>query len=162
MPDERAKDDLETYLQDHYAAAVGALELIEHLEKAHAGDALGEFFSQLHAEVKSDHEQLHNLISVLGLEESNLRNAGAWTAEKLGRVKLGFSGEDASLRLLQSIETLVVGLTGKKLLWRALAAAKDSSSILQRTDFAQLEQRAEEQIARVEAQRIEAARATFS
>jgi hypothetical protein len=162
MSDEGSKDELEIYFKDHYAGAVGALELLEHLIKAHAGTPLAAFFAELHADVKADHEQLHNLMTALGFEESSVRNAAAWMAEKVGRAKLGFSGgESSDLRLLQSLETLFLGITGKQLLWRALRAAKESSPILQQTDFEQLEKRAAEQSERVEARRLETAHVVF-
>jgi hypothetical protein len=162
MSEGRGKEDLGVYLKDHYAGAVGALELLEHLIKEHSEDTLGPFFTALRADIKADHEQLHNLMCALEIEESSLRNAGAWMAEKFSRAKIGFSaGEDDALRLLQSLETLLLGVTGKKSLWRALIAAKDSSSVLQWTDFDQLEARAVEQSERIEARRLAAARAAF-
>ncbi len=112
--------------------------------------------------IQADHEQLHNLMTTLRFEASSVRNAGAWVAEKAGRVKLGFSsGEDAHLRLLQSLESLFLGITGKQILWRALRATRDASPILEQTDFDHLERRALEQLNRVETQLIEAARAAF-
>jgi hypothetical protein len=162
MSDE-AKKQLEIYLQDHYAGAISALELIEHSIKEHEGEPLAAFFGELLSDVKADHEQLHNLMTALGFEESGTRNAGAWIAEKLGRAKIGFSGGDASeLRLLQTLETLCLGVAGKRLLWRALQAARDASPVLERTDFDQLAKRATEQLERIEAQRLDAAKAAFS
>jgi hypothetical protein len=151
--------DLGTYLQDHYAGGIGALELIDHLAKAHADDELGNFFRGLHADIDADHTQLHNLMTALHFEESSVRNAGAWMAEKFGRVKLGFTGGDEeSLRLLQALDTIHIGITGKRLLWRALQAARDSSTVLRQTDFARLEQRAIEQAERVDNKRLAVAR----
>ena len=125
MTDAVNKDQLEVYLKDHYAGAVGALELIEHSIKTHEGTPLAAFFEKLHGDVKADHEQLHNLMTTLGFEDSGVRNAGAWMAEKLGRAKLGFSGgESSELRLLQTLESLFLGITGKQLLWRALQAMR--------------------------------------
>ncbi len=162
MSDAKNREELEVYLKDHYAGALGALELLEHCIKAHAGKPLEPFFTDLHTEVKADHEQLRNLMTALGFEESSVRNAGAWIAEKLGRAKLGFSGhETRGLPLLQALESLLVGIAGKQALWRALAAARAASPILERTDFAQLEKRAMEQAERVEARRLETARAIF-
>jgi hypothetical protein len=116
----------------------------------------------LHGEVKSDHEQLHNLMTTLGIEDSGARNAGAWITEKFSRAKLGFSGGEISgLRLLQTLEGLVLGITGKQLLWRALQAVRRSSPALQQTDFERLEKRAIEQSSRVEIKRLETARAVF-
>lgn len=162
MPDEKSHEDLAIYLKDHYAGAVGALELLEHLSKQHADNRLGAFFTLLHADVEADHIQLHNLMEALAIEESSVRNAGAWMAEKFGRAKLGFTvGEDAKLRLLQSLESLYLGITGKRLLWRALRAASQSSPVLRKTDFDQLEERAIEQADRVEAERLKAAQAAL-
>jgi len=162
MNHEQREKDLEIYLRDHYAGAVSALELLAHLIKAMEQDSLGAFFQDLRAEIQADHEQLHNLMEALGFEESSLRNAGAWIGEKLARVKLGTtSGEDARLRLLQALESLLLGITGKKLLWRALAAVKESSPILLRTDLARMEARAIDQAERVEERRLEVAQAAF-
>ncbi|HEX3818132.1 MAG TPA: hypothetical protein VHW03_07580 [Chthoniobacterales bacterium] len=155
-------EDLEIYLKDHYAGAIGALELLEHLGEAHRGHPLGDFFHQLHIDVQADHEQLHHLMTALDMEKSAVRDAGAWVAEKFSRAKLGFiTNEDPTLRLLQALETLYIGITGKKLLWRALRAARESSPILEQTDFDLLEKRAVEQAERIDAQRLETARQVF-
>jgi hypothetical protein len=162
MSDAANKDQIETYLQDHYAGGIGALELIEHSIKSHAGTPLAAFFAELHGDIKADHEQLHNLMTTLGVTGSDARNAGAWIAEKFSRAKLGFSGgEPSGLRLLQTLEGLVLGITGKQLLWRALQAVRQSSPALQQTDFKRLEKRAIEQSGRVEIKRLETARAVF-
>jgi hypothetical protein len=158
MSDEDAKKQLEIYLQDHYAGGISALELIEHSMSAHEGTPLGAFFEELLGDVKADHEQLHNLLTTLGFEESGTRNAGAWMAEKFARAKIGFSGGGTTeLRLLQTLETLSLGITGKRLLWRALQAVRDSSPVLARTDFEYLAKRATEQLERIEAKRLDAA-----
>jgi hypothetical protein len=157
-----AAEDLEIYLCDHYAGGVGALELLERLAKEHADDSLGRFFRELRAEIGADHDQLLNLMKALGFEESSVRNAGAWIAEKFSQAKIGFTAaEDSRRRLLQSLETLLLGVTGKKLLWRALDAVKEGSPILARTNFEQLIARANEQAQRIENERLNVARATF-
>ena len=141
---------METYLKDHYAGGVGALELIEHSIETHKGTPLAAFFTELHGDIKSDHDQLQKLMTALGVANSDARNAGAWLAEKFSRAKLGFSGSSGSgLRLLQTLESLALGITGKRLLWRALHAIRLSSPVLQQTDFDYLEQRAIEQSNRV-------------
>lgn len=157
-----ASEDLGVYLKDHYAAAVGAVELLEHLSSAHDDKPLGTFFRDLLAEVKADHDRLHDIMKALGIEESPMRNAGAWVAEKFGRGKLGFGGgETSGIRLLQALETLAIGITGKLLLWRALQAAPETASRRAKTDFDHLALRAQKQVEEVEAKRLEAARETF-
>jgi hypothetical protein len=162
MADDEKRKKLEVYLQDHYAGGVAALELLEHLIKTHTGKPSERFFAKLHADVTSDHKQLRNIMTVLGFQESSVRDTGAWMAEKLAWAKFGFStGETVGLRLVESLEILLLGITGKQLLWRAMSAASQNSPVLQRTDFSYLERRATEQLERVEARRLAAARATF-
>jgi len=162
MSDAAHGDEIETYLKDHYAGGIGALELLEHSIETHAGTPLAAFFAELHSDIKADHDQLHKLMTALGVADSEARNAGAWLAEKFSRAKLGFSGGNGSgLRLLQTLESLALGITGKRLLWRALHTIRQSSSVLQRTDFEYLEQRAIEQSNRVEIRRLETARSVL-
>ncbi len=154
---------LGVYLKDHYAGGIGALELLEHLAKTHQNRTLEGFFSQLFAEVNSDHETLHQLMHALGVDDSSVRNAGAWVAEKIGRAKLGSSGTDENcLRDLQALETLFIGVTGKRLLWHALELLKRSHPSMQQFDFADLQNRAIGQLERIEAKRLELAQAIFA
>ena len=162
MSDAAHGDEIEVYLKDHYAGGIAALELLEHTIEAHAGTPLAAFFAELRGDIKADHDQLHNLMTALGVADSDARNAGAWLAEKFSRAKLGFSGGEVSgLRLLQTLESLALGITGKRLLWRALHAIRQSSPVLQNENFEHLEQRAVEQSDRVEIKRLEAARAVL-
>ena len=151
-------NEIEIYLKDHYAGGIGALELLEHSIETHAGTPLAAFFAELRGDIKADHDQLHKLMTALGIADSDMRNVGAWLAEKFSRAKLGFSGsDDSGLRLFQTLESLALGITGKRLLWRALHAIRQSSPVLQRADFDYLEQRAIQQSNRVETKRLEMA-----
>lgn len=148
--------DLDSYLNDHLAGSVSALELIEHWAHLHKGSPSGVFFSQIEIDVRADQSALRNLMHHLNVEESSLRQAGAWAAEKVGRVRLMIAGEEqGSLGLLLTLEGLIMGIAGKKLLWRSLAAANLAE--LNGYDFRELERRAEQQIDRIEAERIRAA-----
>jgi hypothetical protein len=105
---------------------------------------------------------LKKLIQRFNSKESAVRKAGAWIVEKFARVKLKTAGEKLSeMGLVQALEVLVLGITGKQLLWRALSAALADSPLLKGIDLAKLEERAIDQIERVEAKRLEAARAAF-
>jgi hypothetical protein len=68
--------------------------------------------------------------------------------------------EQGSLGLVLTLEGLIMGVTGKKLLWHALAAAKLSR--LNSYNFEQLQRRAEQQVERIEAERISAVRQVFA
>lgn len=159
MSDE--SEDLATYLRDHFAGGIGALELLDRLIKVQEKTDLEGFFEKLRADVHSDHEQLHHLMSALDVEESSIRDAAAWIAEKFSRPKLTFGAHTKNLVLLQALETLFMGVSGKCMLWRGLAGIQPESTVLQRFDFQQLEARATQQLERIEAKRMEVARETL-
>ena len=97
----------------------------------------------------------------LRIEESDVRKAGAWVAEKAGRARLMIAGDEpGSLGLVLTLEGLIMGVTGKKLIWRALAVA--SLPQLNGYDFEQLQCRAEQQIERIEAKRMRAVLEAFA
>jgi hypothetical protein len=152
--------ELDSYLNDHLAGSVGALELIGHWAKLYTGKPLGEFFTDLESEIKADQDTLRHLMRCLGVEESKVRQAGAWAAEKLGLARSVIAGDEpGGLGLVLVLEGLIIGITGKQLLWRALDAANLPK--VEEFDFEELQRRAGEQIARAEAQRIRAARQAF-
>ena len=153
---------LASYLNDHLAGSVAALELLEHLINAHENKPLAKFFKDLRDDIGTDQEVLRKLLRKFKAKESAVRKAGGWIAEKFSRVKIQGAGEKVGeLGLVQALEALVLGITGKQLLWRALSASLGSSPLLKGVDLGGLEERAIEQIERVEAKRIEAAREAF-
>ncbi len=153
--------ELESYLNDHLAGSVGALELVEHWAHVHDGKPLGAFFSDIGTDIRADQGTLRDLMHRLAIDESNLRKAGAWAAEKAGRARLTIAGyEPGSLGLVLTLEGLIMGVTGKKLVWRVLAARNLPQ--LSGYDFEELERRAEQQIERIEVERIRAAQQAFA
>ena len=153
--------ELESYLNDHLAGSVGALELLEHWAHLHDGKPLATFFSDIGTDIRADQGTLLDLMHRLAIDESNVRKAGAWAAEKAGRVRLTIAGyEPGSLGLVMTLEGLIMGVTGKKLMWRVLAARNLPQ--LSGYDFKKLERRAEQQIERIEVERIRAAQQAFA
>jgi hypothetical protein len=153
--------DLDSYLNDHLAGSISALELIAHWVEVHKGEPLGRFFVETEREIKADQDTLRDVMRTLGVEESKVRQAAAWAAEKVGRAGLMIAGdEQGSLGLVLTLEGLIMGVTGKKLMWRALAAAKLPR--LKSYNFEQLQGRAEQQVERIEAERISAVRQVFA
>lgn len=155
-------EDLSSYLNDHLAGSVGALELLDRLVDIYKGKPLERCFTDLRQEIEADQETLKALIARLGQEESTVRKAGAWVIEKLSRAKIqpGETGE-GEMGLFLALEGLALGITGKRALWRALAAASATVPQLRSLDYDALEKRAKEQHDRVEAKRLEIAREIF-
>ena len=154
--------ELSIYLNDHLAGSVMALELVEHLAKNYPDSSLEAFFAELHADISADQDVLRDLLNTFGTKESAVRKAGAWIAEKFGRAKLNLDEHKVTgVGLLEALEALVLGITGKGLLWRALSAASQTTPQLKGPDYADLEQRAVAQRNRVEEKRLAAARKAF-
>ena len=154
---------LHTYLNDHLAGSVAALELLDHLADLHQDPDRKRFFTGLYAEVEEDQKMLQQLLDKVGGKESTVRKAAAWLGEKIGQAKLRLDDiGNGQLRVLEALETLGLGIHGKLMLWRALAAVVDRVPQLQGVDFGRLEQRAIQQHQRVEVQRLQTARVALT
>jgi hypothetical protein len=153
--------ELDSYLNDHLAGSVSALELIGHWAHVHKSKPLGAFFANLEGEIKADQDKLCDIMRCLRVEESKVRQAGAWVAEKVGRARLKIAGDDPDgLGLVLTLEGLIMGIVGKKHLWCGLAGA--NLPRLSRYDFEELQHRAEKQVERIEAERMRAVLDTFA
>ncbi len=158
-----AKEHIATYLNDHLAGSVVALELLEQLEAAHAGTPLAEFFSRLGTDISADREELQSIMERLDIHESRPRKASAWLTEKFTEIKLRLDDPTGGdLRLFESLEVLSLGIEGKRSLWLALTAVAKDMPALRPVDYKRLIQRAEEQRSRVEAKRLDSARTALA
>jgi hypothetical protein len=145
-----------TYLNDHLAGSVIALQLIEHLAHAHAGTHLEREMTDLHAEISADRAELEGLIERLQFSQSPPRKLMAWLTEKLAELKLSMDDRAGGpLHLLEALEAISLGIEGKRSLWRALRYAQTPG--METGDLDRLEQRALEQRNRIEALRLIAA-----
>lgn len=156
-------EHLATYLNDHLAGAMVALELLQHLQKAHAGTPMEKFAGDLYAEIDEDRQVLISLMGKLDITESRTRQAAAWLTEKAARLKLRFDDPArGNFLLYQILETLSLGIEGKSSLWTALEAAAEDAPALRLENYDALRQRAVQQRDRVESHRITSARTTFA
>ena len=155
---------LATYLIDHLAGSVAALELLEELKATYADTALTNFFTQLQTDIAADREELKTLMDRLQIVESKPRKVIAWLAEKSIALKLRVDDNACGpLRLLESLEAVGLGIHGKLGMWRCLNAATQNFPTLQSlVDYERLARRAEDQRRRVEVVRLEAAKAAFA
>jgi hypothetical protein len=149
---------LSAYLNDHLAGSVGAIEMVERAIRENAGNLLARRLEEVLKEIRKDQAVLEDLIEKIGSTENRLKKAGAWLAEKAGRVRLGASDEPGELARMEMLEALVMGIHGKRSLWRALRVVADRHAVLRSLDLDLLERRAVEQHDRVDEWRLEAAR----
>lgn len=141
---------LPIYLNDHLAGATVGVELARRVQASNRGDdALAEPLARICREIEEDRAALEQTIDRLGLSRSRIKPAGAWVAEKLGRLKLNgrLRGYSPLSRLVE-LEGLTIGITGKMALWKTLGELEATEGL--GIDFAQLATRAAEQRATVE------------
>lgn len=152
---------LAIYLSDHLAGSTGGVELARRARSSNRGTKFGETLAEVCAEIEADRATLERVMEQLGVKRNRPKVAGAWAAEKLGRLKLNgrLTGYSPLSRLVE-LEMLHIGITGKIQLWQALDETQ--SAKLAQFDLPGLIARAESQRARVERLRLEAAHAAFA
>jgi hypothetical protein len=158
-----ANDALATYLNDHLAGSVVALELLEHLVSARAETPDAPLLASLRAEIDSDRADLERLMARLDIAESKPRQLTAWFTEKVAELKLHVDDPGhGALRRLETLETVSLGIEGKRELAHVLAAVARDMPALAGFDAAGMARRAEEQRATIEPLRLQAAIEAFA
>lgn len=152
-------DGLSTYLNDHYAASVGAVELARRSTEANHGTALGRALARLTTEIEEDRSVLAAIMDDLGIRTDPAKATGGWLAEKLGRLKLNGSLVSYSpVSRLEELEMLALGVEGKLRLWVTLERAE---CVPTGTDVRTLISQARSQLERLERYRLDAVEEAF-
>ena len=151
---------LAIYLNDHLAGATVGRELAKRAAGSNRGTAHAAFLERLADEVDADRETLLAIMGALGVRVDRVKVAGAWGAEKLGRLKLngrvlGYS----PLSRVVELEGLTLGVHGKLSLWRTLDEL--ASPGLAAFDLQALMRRAEAQLEELEEHRRQGAAKAF-
>ncbi len=153
---------LHIYLQDHLAGATFGLQLVQRCERNNEGSDLAEPLAKLTAEIAEDRRTLQAIMRDVGAEASRAKVAAGWALEKVRRLKPnGKLFEYTPLARLVELESLAIGISGKKAMWRALENIASHERRLAHHDFPALAERADDQLARVEVLRLDAARTAF-
>lgn len=145
-------DAMTSYLNDHQAGSMAGLELAKNLAKDQPGN---EFFTTLVEQIEGDQDTLERLMQKYGTTGSSLKQAGAVAMEKVGAA-LGSAAED--LGFLRKLETLSMGVAGKRCLWEALSEVSEGDEKLEGFNFERLIASATSQLEGLESQRQKAAR----
>jgi hypothetical protein len=118
--DDRA---LASYLEDHLVGSGAGLTVVRRLRRAHDGDEVGAVMDRLEAEIEEERRALRTVIAVLGGSASapglvgHILGLAAGLATAARRVVL----PEPVPSLLEDLESLAVGVWGKRLMWGALA-----------------------------------------
>ena len=146
---------LAIYLQDHHAAGVAGTRLARRIANARATtNDLSEVASEIHEDLAS----LETIMGTLGVDPDGTKDALARIGERLGRLKPnGRLRGRSPLSDVVELETLLVGITGKRALWLSLRA----SAAAPRDVLDRLIERAERQRTAVEEARLQAVGRVF-
>lgn len=147
MFSELSRELLPIYLNDHLAAATGGSDLAHRAAGSNEGTELGEFLSDLAAQIDADRAQLEDVLARLDVTRDPVKTGAVWLAEKLGRLKLnGRLLEYSPLSRVIELEGLIAGVNAKIALWRTLAAAAPDEPRIADVNFVHLIARGEEQL----------------
>jgi len=153
-----AYESIEVYLNDHLAGATAGVNLVDQAAERHRSDELGEFFAPLAAEIKADLGTLESLMESMNVDKSASKTALAEVGSKLAAPKFDAQGAgNEHLGDFVTLETLSIGVEGKRCMWKALKTVADAYPELGALDLDELESRAQDQRDRLEDKRNEVA-----
>ncbi len=147
-------DSLQSYLHDHLAGSHFATNLLGALQEQYKKEPLGEFAGTMLVEVAQDQKILEQIIQQVGTAHLDLTESVGWLAERASQFKLHRDKAGAGLGTFEAVEVLALGIRGKLALWQGLPAIRELDTRIPAFDFGQLASRAEDQFARVDAQRL--------
>lgn len=148
---------LAIYLQDHHAGSAVGVSLARRAAGANAGNEYGDELERLAGEIEADKDSLERLMDSLEVGRDRVKDTAGWLGEKAGRLKRNGRWLDYSPLSRQfELEGLLLGVTGKLSMWRALRAVH--GDVIEGTNVAELEARADDQRERLERLRLRAAR----
>lgn len=143
---------LDIYLRDHLAGAMAGVQLARRIARRRDEASRRE----LQLEIARDRRQLLEFTATLGVREGWLRSSLAAAGEVISRLKFGSWFDRSHSGELLELETLALGIEGKRRLWTALRVVDDPR--LDQAILATLEARACQQLDVVEELRLDAAR----
>ncbi|HVM35972.1 MAG TPA: hypothetical protein VM784_11590 [Actinomycetota bacterium] len=155
---------LRVYLTDHHAADCGGNELarraLSNNEENEVGAALRD---HLLPALEQDRETLEKVMERLGMSPQWWKDAAAWAAERVGRLKPNaqLTGYSPLSRFIE-LEGLGLGVLAKRAMWVTLKELAPNDMRLGEFDFDELIRRADEQHARLEDLRMGAGEGLFA
>ena len=151
------------YLNDQLALGVAGRELARRAASENPGSELGAFLERLAREVTEDVEVLEAAMHRLGIPLSRMKRPLALVAERVGRLKPNgqLRGYSPLSRFVE-LETLALGLDGKKLLWANMRDVARVGDRLVDVDFDGLIERATRQREELEPFRVAAGRESLT
>jgi hypothetical protein len=131
--------------------------------RSNSRNEYGPALAALAGEIESDRRSLQSIMGALQIGTDRAKLVAGWAAEKVGRLKLnGRLLSYSPLSRLTELDVLMLGVTGKLALWRALEVLALQDSRLDRTDLERLMDRAVGQLQEIETLRERAVADAFT
>jgi hypothetical protein len=158
-----AEKTLDVYLNDHLGGATLGSDLAQQIRDQNEGTPLGELMTRIADEIEEDRQTLVDLMEALDVSRNPVKQVTGWVAEKASRVKFsGATSGEPDHGLFMALETLRLGVAGKRCLWIALQQARRDYPELANTDLERLIERASSQEDDLERERIAAGAAALA
>jgi nucleoside-diphosphate-sugar epimerase len=134
------------YLSDHFTGATAGLERVERMVAAYRDTPFHGELAELAEQIRAERELYRSLLDTLGVPRRRHRQAAAWVAERLGRLKLnGRLVERSPLSALLEAELVRSAVLGKIGGWQTLGEHAEELG-LDPAQFAELADLAHRQI----------------
>jgi bacterioferritin (cytochrome b1) len=153
---------LGNYLQDHYAGSAAGIELFRRAAAQQTDPVTRTALTAMVEDVENEREVLQRFLESINARPDPLKNASAWLAEKLGRLKP--NGEllhRSALSDVVELEALRLAVEGKAAGWRVLRRLSEIEDRFSSAELDRLLASAEQQIDRLEELRLAAAERVF-
>jgi hypothetical protein len=162
MTDSSDQALLGIYLNDHLAGAVIGSNLARRLAASERGSADAEVLERLALEVEADRQALVDMVRSLEVPIRHYKSWAAWTAERVGRLKLnGRLLTRSPLSRVLELEAMRLGVEGKAAGWRTLRSLATTDDRLDVERLDELNDRAWRQVDELEQLRVRAAIEAF-
>lgn len=143
-------DELNVYLQNHWAAAAGGEDLARRVARTHRGSDVGPDLAIVAAEIVEDRQQLGTLMRLLGLDPGAVAPAVVRLAERVGRLKPnGHLVRRSPASDVLELEALRGAVSAKRAGWDALLVLSDDLARVSAPEVERLLERADGQLTRL-------------
>jgi hypothetical protein len=154
---------IDVYLNDHLGGATLGSDLAGQIRDQAEGTPLEAVMAPLAAEIEEDRQALQDLMDALEISRNPVKQVTGWVAEKASRVKFSGAGSgEGTQSLMMAVESLRLGVAGKKCLWLALMEVRAAHEALRAVDLEALVARASAQETTLERERISLATRALS
>ena len=141
--------NLASYLMDHLMGSDAALTIVTRLALSREGTPEGVLFGTLKREFEGERNIVRSVLKQMGSPSVSVKRAAGYASGAVLQAVAG--GDDGSLALFRTLESLLIGVQGKRCLWRALQALE--LELEESSNFSTLEGQALGQWERIEALR---------